>query len=119
MQGTASHTYRSELFPTHMRAKAVGFIYSFSRMSSALSSYLIAIVLMSAGVNGVFIFMAVVMGFSVIVTLCFGPRTRGRAYEELEDPRPLNHWTSRSAASPGQHKPGTSDGPQPTQPSPH
>ncbi len=119
MQGTANHTYRSELFPTHMRAKAVGFIYSFSRMSSALSSYLIAIVLMGAGVTGVFIFMAAVMGFSVIVTLCFGPRTRGRAYEELEDPQPLSRWTRRSAARTGQHTSGKSDGPQPIQPSPH
>ncbi len=84
MKSTAIHTYRSELFPTAMRAKAIGFVYSFSRLAGATSSYLIAFVLVRAGVQGVFTFLAGVMGVSVVVTLLYGPRTLGRAYEEIE-----------------------------------
>lgn len=119
VQATAGQTYRSELFPTHMRAKAVGFIYSFSRLSAALSSYIIAIVLMSAGVSGVFIFMAVVMGFSVIVTLYYGPLTGGRAYEEVEDPRALTRKSGLAAPNQPPSAAGEPDGALRKRPSTH
>jgi putative MFS transporter len=86
MNSTANHTYRTELFPTQVRAKAVGFVYSFNRLATALSSYLIGFVLLTAGVPGVFWMLAAAMGLGTAVTLLLGPRTLGRAYEEIEDP---------------------------------
>ncbi len=32
------HAYQAEVFPTHIRARAVGFCYSFSRLSTAVTS---------------------------------------------------------------------------------
>ncbi|MES2258064.1 MAG: MFS transporter [Pseudomonadota bacterium] len=85
IKSTAAHTYRSELFPTHVRARAVGFIYSITRLASALSSYLIAFTLLQFGVSGVFTLITALLLFSAMVILSFGPRSRGRAYEEITD----------------------------------
>lgn len=46
------HAYRAEVFPTHIRARAVGFCYSFSRLSTAVTSILIGIILQYAGTPG-------------------------------------------------------------------
>ena len=36
------HSYQTELFPTRVRARAVGFTYSFSRISTVFASFIIA-----------------------------------------------------------------------------
>lgn len=82
--GTATHAYRAELFPTEIRGAAVGFVYSFSRLASALSSYLIAYLLLNFGAGGVFLSLAVILAISVGVTLIFGPKTSGLAYNEFK-----------------------------------
>lgn len=82
--GTATHAYRAELFPTEIRGAAVGFVYSFSRLASALSSYLIAYLLLNFGAGGVFLSLAVILAISVSVTLIFGPKTSGLAYNEFK-----------------------------------
>ena len=80
------HTYQSELFPTPIRARAVGFVYSFSRLSAIFSSFLIAAILDRTGSSGVFVLIA---GSLVLVALTiglFGPRTRGYSLEDLAAP---------------------------------
>src|SRR6185369_5141727 len=44
------HAYQAELYPTRIRALAVGFVYSFSRLSTVFSAFVIAFVLRNAGV---------------------------------------------------------------------
>ena len=46
------HSYQSEIFPTHIRARAVGFCYSFSRLSTVFSSIIIGIILQYGGSLG-------------------------------------------------------------------
>ena len=41
----AYHGYQPELYPTRIRARAVGFVYSFSRLSTMFSSFIIAWIL--------------------------------------------------------------------------
>ena len=41
----AYHGYQPELFPTRVRARAVGFVYSFSRLSTMFSAFIIAAIL--------------------------------------------------------------------------
>ena len=77
------HTYQSELFPTEIRARAVGFVYSFSRLSAIFSSYLIAAVLDRSGSLGVFMLISMAMGVVAITIGAFGPRTKGLALEEI------------------------------------
>ena len=55
------HAYQAEVFPTHIRARAVGFCYSFSRLSTAVTSILIGIILQYAGTPGVISFIVVSM----------------------------------------------------------
>jgi putative MFS transporter len=77
------HTYQSELFPTPMRARAVGFVYSFSRLSAIFSSYLIAATLDRAGSLGVFVLISTAMLVVALSMGLFGPRTSGLALEQI------------------------------------
>jgi len=77
------HDYQTELFPTRIRARAVGFCYSWSRLSTVITSFMIAFFLQTFGTGGVFAFIAASMGAVVVAIGGFGPRTRGRALEEI------------------------------------
>src|SRR5580704_6564330 len=79
----AFHAYQAELFPTRIRATAVGFTYSWSRLSAAFSSVLIAAVLTRSGVGAVFTLLAVAMCGVAFVIAIFGPRTNRILLEDL------------------------------------
>jgi putative MFS transporter len=79
----AFHAYQTELFPTRIRASAVGFVYSWSRISTVFSSLAIAALLTAFGSTGVFVFIAGAMAVVVVAVGAFGPRTSGRSLEEL------------------------------------
>ena len=76
------HAYQTTLYPTRIRARAVGFVYSFSRLATVLSGFAIAIVLRDFGVAGVFTFIALCMVIVTIAVGVFGPRTLGLSLEE-------------------------------------
>jgi putative MFS transporter len=79
----AYHAYQSELYPTRVRARAVGFVYAWSRLSTVFTSLMIGFVLGHFGTGGVFTFIAASMG---VVCLCigvFGPRTRALSLEQI------------------------------------
>jgi putative MFS transporter len=77
------HAYQSELFPTRVRARAVGLVYSMSRISAMFSGFMIAFALRHFGIGGVFgligLAMAIVMGSIGF----FGPRTNGLNLDEI------------------------------------
>jgi putative MFS transporter len=79
----AYHAYQAELFPTRIRARAVGFVYSWSRLSTVFSSLIIAALLGAFGSVGVFTFIAAAMGVVVLAIGVFGPRTGGRSLEAV------------------------------------
>jgi MFS transporter, putative metabolite:H+ symporter len=79
------HSYQSELFPTRIRSRAVGFVYSWSRLSAALSGLAVAFLLNLGGVNAVFTFIAFSMLMVVVSIGGFGPRTRGLALEAISN----------------------------------
>jgi putative MFS transporter len=79
------HSYQSELFPTRIRSRAVGFVYSWSRLSAALSGLVVALLLNLGGVVAVFGFIALAMLIVVISIGGFGPRTRGLALEAISN----------------------------------
>jgi MFS transporter, putative metabolite:H+ symporter len=80
-----THTYRSELFPTSVRARGIGLVYSIDRLTAAFNSYLIGFILVRAGVPGVLSFIAGVSIIAMIVVARFGPRTRGLATEGIRN----------------------------------
>ena len=77
------HTYQQELYPTAIRARAVGFVYSWSRLSAVFSSFVIAFILRDFGVTGMFCFIAGAMVIVMIVIGMMGPRTRGASLESI------------------------------------
>jgi putative MFS transporter len=87
LAGYSSHTYRSELFPTSVRARGIGLVYSIDRLTAAFNSYLIGFILVQAGVFGVLTFIAGVSVVAICVVALFGPRTRGLATEAIRNRR--------------------------------
>ncbi|MBV9537675.1 MAG: MFS transporter, partial [Acidisphaera sp.] len=79
----AFHGYQTELFPTRIRARAVGFTYSFSRISTVFASFIIAFFLSQAGTPGVFGLIAFAMLMVVLSIGIFGPRTLQRELEQI------------------------------------
>lgn len=47
----AYHAYQAEIFPTRIRAKAVGFVYAFSRITAMLNAFLTARILLRCRVR--------------------------------------------------------------------
>jgi len=79
----AYHPYQAELYPTQVRARAVGFVYSFSRLSTIFTSFMIAFFLKEFGAPGVFVFISLSMLVVMVSIGIYGPRTRDRSLEEI------------------------------------
>jgi MFS transporter, putative metabolite:H+ symporter len=74
----AYHAYQSEVFPTAIRARAAGLVYSMSRISATFSGFIVAYMLRGAGVSGVFGLITSAMIIVIIVVAAFGPNVRGK-----------------------------------------
>lgn len=79
------HAYQAELYPTRIRALAVGFVYSWSRISVVFSSFVIGFFLSHFGVSGVFTLIAGSMLIVVLAIGLAGPRTNNLALEAISD----------------------------------
>ncbi len=80
----AFHSYQTELFPTRVRARAVGFTYAFSRISTVFASFIIGWCFATFnGTTGVFGLIAIAMLMVVLSIGVFGPRTRNLALESI------------------------------------
>ena len=77
------HTYQAELYPTRIRARAVGFVFSWSRFSSIFVGFWVAALLKHFGVPAVFALISSAMFVIVVMVGAFGPRTNGIRLEEL------------------------------------
>ncbi len=77
------HAYQAELYPTRIRAQAVGFVYSWSRFSAIFSGFIIAFLLGNYGTTGVFAFIAGAMAVVFVVIGGFGPAVTGRRLEAI------------------------------------
>jgi putative MFS transporter len=77
------HAYQTELFPTSIRARAVGFVYSWSRFSAIFTSFFIASMLQEFGTIGVFALIGVAMFIAILAIAFLGPPTRDLALERI------------------------------------
>jgi putative MFS transporter len=77
------HAYQAELYPTRIRALAVGFVYAWSRISVVFSAFVIAFFLRDFGTLGVFAFIAGSMGVVMLAIGTLGPRTLGLSLETI------------------------------------
>ncbi len=74
----AYHAYQTEVFPTAIRARAAGLVYSMSRVSAMFSGFIVAYVLREAGVGGVFGLITAAMIIVIIAIAVWGPAVRGK-----------------------------------------
>jgi putative MFS transporter len=79
----AYHGYQAELYPTRIRARAVGFVYSWSRLAAAFAGLIVGFLLATGGVTAVAVFIAGAMLVGIGTISLFGPATKGLALEQL------------------------------------
>lgn len=79
----AYHGYQAELFPTCIRAQAVGFVYSWSRIAAAFGGLTVGYLLHTGGVVGVATFIGIAMLVGIVMIGVFGPSTQGLALENI------------------------------------
>jgi putative MFS transporter len=77
------HTYQAELYPTRIRARAVGFVFSWSRVSSIFVGFWVAALLKHSGVPAVFVLISSAMLVIVVMVGLLGPKVNGVRLEEL------------------------------------
>jgi MFS transporter, putative metabolite:H+ symporter len=81
----AYHGYQAELFPTRIRCRAIGFVYSWSRLMAAFSGLIVGSLLATGGVPAVAVFIGAAMIVAITLIGAFGPATNGLALEQLND----------------------------------
>jgi putative MFS transporter len=77
------HVYQAEIFPTDVRATAVGWTYSLSRLSSGALPFILIPVLDEYGATAMFTVVLAALAICVIVVAWIGPRTTRRNLEEI------------------------------------
>ena len=75
LTGYSLHTYQSELFPSAIRARAVGFVYSWSRLAVVFSSLIIGSLLQAGGANAVLLFLGATQVAVAVLVAVMGPKT--------------------------------------------
>jgi len=77
------HVYQAEIFPSDVRATAVGWTYSVSRLSSAALPFILIPVLNHYGATAMFGVVLVALVAAVAVLIPIGPRTTGKSVDEI------------------------------------
>jgi putative MFS transporter len=77
------HVYQAEIFPTDVRATAVGWTYSLSRLSSGALPFILIPVLDEYGAAAMFTVVLVALAIAAGVVAWIGPRTTRRNLEEI------------------------------------
>ncbi|MFE4835987.1 MFS transporter [Arthrobacter sp. NPDC056691] len=75
--------YPNELFPTEVRATAVGFGTAISRVGSAANTYLMPVAILSFGAAGSLLIGAVISLAGLLATFLLAPETANRSLAEL------------------------------------
>jgi putative MFS transporter len=74
--------YPNELFPTEIRAFAVGIGSSMTRVGSAAGTWLVPVSLASYGIGNTMYAAAAVSAIGLVASLCLAPETRGMTLEQ-------------------------------------
>jgi MFS transporter, putative metabolite:H+ symporter len=75
--------YQAEIFASDVRATAVGWTYSVSRLSSAALPFILVPMLDNYGATAMFAAVLVALAATIAVIALIGPRTKGRSVDEI------------------------------------
>jgi putative MFS transporter len=95
----AFHIYQAEIFPTRIRATAVGAAYSLSRLSGAILPFISVSVLDHLGASAVFLGSAGIMVLIAVDVAVLGPRSTGLNLEQASDDANARVVAQRAAAA--------------------
>ena len=77
-----SWSYPNELFPTHIRATAVGFATAMTRVGATAGTFLLPILLESIGTRSTMLVGAAVVASGLLMCVLWAPETSGKPLEE-------------------------------------
>jgi putative MFS transporter len=77
------HVYQAEIFPSDVRATAVGWTYSVSRLSSAALPFILVPVLDHYGATAMFAVVLLALAATIAVIAPIGPRTTGKSIDDI------------------------------------
>jgi MFS family permease len=77
------HVYQAEIFPSDVRATAIGWTYSLSRLSSGALPFILIPVLDHYGAAAMFTVVVAALAVTITVIARVGPRTTGRNLEDI------------------------------------
>ena len=77
------HAYAAELFPTRIRARAIGLTFAWSRVSAIFVGYWATDLLDAYGTHGVFTMIGAALAAIIFAVGVLGPRTNGLSLELL------------------------------------
>ena len=75
--GNLQWLYPNELFPTDIRASAVGVIMSLSRIGTIISTWALPVFITKYGINSVMLMGAGISLIGLLISIAFAPETRG------------------------------------------
>jgi len=81
----AYHIFQAEIFPTAIRATAVGTAYSLSRLMSFVLPFILLPILQNNGATSMFVAVAAAMAVLILDVAIFGPRTSGVPLEAVNE----------------------------------
>ncbi|MCL1138205.1 MFS transporter [Shewanella pneumatophori] len=79
--GILQWLYPNELFPTEIRASAVGAVMSFSRIGTIISTYALPIFMANYGISPTLLVGAAISLFGLIISVFMAPETKGLTLE--------------------------------------
>lgn len=83
LSSSAYHIYQSEIFPTEVRASAIGLCYSLSRATGAMLPFAGLTILRRLGPGPLFVAVAAIIVVLCVDVLVLGPRTRALSLERI------------------------------------
>lgn len=75
-------SYPNELFPTDIRATAMGVVTAISRIGAAIGTFLMPLSLAHFGIGQTMYFMAILTAIGFVVSLILAPETKGKTLVE-------------------------------------
>ena len=94
--GILQWLYPNELFPTEIRASAIGAVMSFSRIGTIISTYALPLFMASYGISSTLLVGAAISLFGLVISVLMAPETRGLTLEATSS---VNFSTKKEISS--------------------
>jgi putative MFS transporter len=88
------YIYTPESYPTHMRSAGAGLCYGLGRLTNVVGPFIVSALYLHAGYMSVFAYIAACWVVVGAVVAAIGPKTTGRALEQVDFSQPMDSTRS-------------------------